>query len=74
MFLIVDYIIIVGWNDNVFMFFDQLCYEYKDQKKFLEIIIFVLINRFESLLFEYIFVYGDFIKENEYDKVCVKFV
>lgn len=70
---IADHIIIAGWNDNVPMLLDQLRHEYKDQKKLPEIIIFAPINRPESLPPEYIFVHGDFTKENEYDKVRAKF-
>ena len=68
-----DHIIIAGWNDNVPMLLDQLRHEYTNFKALPEIVIFAPINRPESLPPEYIFVHGDFTKENEYDKVRAKF-
>lgn len=66
-----DHIIIAGWNDNVPMLLEQLSSEYvKDPP---DIIIFAPVDRPDILGPEYIFVHGDFTKEDEYDKVRIKF-
>lgn len=65
-----DHIIIAGWNDNVSMLLDQLEAE---THALPEVIIFAPITRPEGLDPKYMFVHGDFTKEDEYDKVRLKF-
>ncbi len=64
---ITDHIIIAGWNDGVPMLLRQLEDEYHGHLP--TVIIFAPINRPEGLDPRYLFVHGDFTKEEEYEKV-----
>lgn len=66
------HIIIAGWNDNVPMLLKQLEAEYpKDRRP--PILLFAPIERPDMLGPDYIFVHGDFTKEDEYAKVRLNY-
>jgi voltage-gated potassium channel len=68
---ITDHVVIVGWNDDVPMLLEQMKQEHGEQLP--GIILMAPIVRPESLPQEYVFVQGDFTKEQEYDKVRLLF-
>jgi voltage-gated potassium channel len=68
---ITDHVVIVGWNEDVPMLLEQMKKEHGEQLP--PIILMAPIPRPESLHQEYVFVQGDFTKEEEYDKVRLLF-
>lgn len=66
-----DHIVIVGWNDDVPMLLQQMREEHGEQLP--PVILMAPCSRPEALHQEYIFVHGDFTKEEEYDKVRLLF-
>ncbi|QDG50500.1 hypothetical protein FIV42_07070 [Persicimonas caeni] len=66
-----DHIVIVGWNDDVPMLLQQMRQEHGEELP--PVILMAPRDRPEALHQEYIFVHGDFTKEEEYDKVRLLF-
>lgn len=68
---IADHVIIAGWNSEIPMMLMEMQTEYGSDMP--PVIVFAPRDRPEELEEQYVFVHGDFRKENEYDKVRLRY-
>lgn len=66
-----DHVVIAGWNDNVPMLIDQMLEEFGESMP--TTVVMANRPRPESLDSNYTFIQGDTTKENEYEKVRLKY-
>lgn len=70
---IADHIVVAGWNDEVPMMLNELEREFEGTGEFPKVILFAPRERPSNLSSKYIYVQGDFTREEEYAKVRLEY-